>query len=53
MQEEIENRTVSTVVLNGNTVRSVDTAAGETSIAEKWALQWPSHDDRYYYRVCD
>ena len=43
----------STVVLNGNTVRSVDTAAGETSIAEKWALQWPSHDDRYYYRVCD
>lgn len=43
----------STVVLNGNTVRSVDTAAGETSIAEKWALQWPSHDDRYYYRICD
>lgn len=43
----------STVVLNGNTVRSVDTAAGETSIAEKWALQWPSHNDRYYYRVCD
>lgn len=43
----------STVVLNGNTVRSVDTAAGETSIAEKWALQWPSHDDRYYYRVCN
>lgn len=43
----------STVVLNGNTVRSVDTAAGEKSIAEKWALQWPSHDDRYYYRVCN
>ena len=43
----------STVVLNGNTVRSVDTAAGEKSIAEKWAVQWPSHDDRYYYRVCD
>ena len=39
----------STVVLNGNTVRSVDTAAGEKSIAEKWAVQWPSHDDRYYY----
>lgn len=38
----------STVVLNGNTVRSVDTAAGEKSIAEKWAVQWPSHDDRYY-----
>ena len=43
----------STVVLNGNTVRSVDTAAGEKSIAEKWAVQWPSHDDRYYYRVCN
>lgn len=43
----------STVVLNGNTVRSVDTAAGKKSIAEKWALQWPSHDDRYYYRICD
>lgn len=43
----------STVVLNGNTVRSADTAAGKKSIAEKWALQWPSHDDRYYYRVCD
>lgn len=43
----------STVVLNGNTVRSVDTAAGKKSIAEKWALQWPSHDDHYYYRVCD
>lgn len=41
------------VVLNGNTVRSADTAAGKKSIAEKWALQWPSHDDRYYYRVCD
>lgn len=43
----------STVELNGNQVRSVDTAPGYTSIAEKWALQWPSHDDRYYYRVCD
>ena len=43
----------STVVLKGNTVRSVDTAAGEKSIAEKWAVQWPSHDDRYYYRVCN
>ena len=43
----------STVVLNGNTVRSVDTAAGEKSIAEKWAVQWSSHDDRYYYRVCN
>lgn len=43
----------STVVLNGDTVRSADTAAGKTSIAEKWALQWPSHNDRYYYRICE
>lgn len=43
----------STVVLNGNIVRSVDTAPGKKSIAEKWAVQYPTHDDRYYYRVCD
>lgn len=43
----------STVILNGNEVRSVNTQPGQKSIAEKWALQWPSHDDRYYYRVCD
>ena len=43
----------STVILNGNEVRSADTQPGKKSIAEKWALQWPSNDDRYYYRVCD
>lgn len=43
----------STVELNGKQVRSVDTAPGYKSIAEKWAVQWPSNDDRYYYRICD
>lgn len=43
----------STVELNGDRVRSADTAKGRTSIAEKWAVQWPSNDDRYWYRICD
>lgn len=43
----------STVVLNGEAVHSADTAAGYKSIAEKWAVQWPSNDDRYYYRICE
>lgn len=42
----------STVELDGNKSRSVDTAAGKKSIAEKWAIQTPGGDDRYYYRVC-
>ena len=43
----------STVELNGNQQRSVDTAPGYKSIAELWAVQSPSNDDRYYYRTCD
>ena len=43
----------STVELNGLQNRSVDTAAGKTSIAEKWAVNIPGSNDRYYYRVCD
>ncbi len=43
----------STVELNGNQSRSVDTVAGKTSIAELFAVQYPNHVDRYYYRVCD
>lgn len=43
----------STVILNGKAVRSVDTIAGEKSIAEKWALNYWGNDDEYYYRVCD
>ncbi|MGG1215775.1 lactococcin 972 family bacteriocin [Micromonospora provocatoris] len=43
----------STVELNGNRSRSADTAPGQRSIAELWAVQYPTHVDRYYYRVCD
>ncbi|TKI69143.1 hypothetical protein FC756_09690 [Lysinibacillus mangiferihumi] len=43
----------STVELNGNQSRSIDTRAGERSIAELWAVQHPRHVDQYYYRVCD
>lgn len=42
----------STVVLNGDTVRSVDTAPDYTSVAEKSAVDWWGADDAYYYRVC-
>jgi len=43
----------STVILNGKQSRSIDTRAGERSIAELWAVQYPTHIDQYYYRVCD
>lgn len=42
----------STVVLNGNRVRSVDTAAGHVSVAAKWAYNLPNSRDEYYYRFC-
>ena len=42
----------TTVVLDGSAVRSVDTAAGYWSIAEKYATNWWGADDAYYYRVC-
>jgi len=41
----------SSVELNGNLVRSIDTASGKTSIAEKWALNLPGNNDKYYYRI--
>lgn len=43
----------STVNLNGNISRSAETRAGKKSIAELWAVQLPTHNDRYYYWVCD
>lgn len=42
----------SSVSLNGNLVRSVNTAPGYTSVAEKYAVQSSGADDRYYYRTC-
>lgn len=43
----------STVVLNGQMQRSIDTASGIKSVAEKWATQSSDGSDRYYYRICD
>ena len=42
----------SSVRLNGNLVRSVDTAKNKKSIAEKTAVNTPGGDDQYYYRTC-
>lgn len=43
----------STVISGDRTSRSIDTASGETSIAELWAVNNPWADPHYYYRVCD
>jgi hypothetical protein len=42
----------SSVRLNGSLARSIDTAAGHTSIAEKYAVNTPGADDSYYFRNC-
>lgn len=42
----------SSLSVNGQVVRSVNTAAGHRSIAEKWTVNTPWGNDRYYYRVC-
>ncbi|KQB83697.1 Bacteriocin [Corynebacterium oculi] len=42
----------STVILNGNKVRSVDTEPGKFSYAAKWAYNLPNSRDQYYYRFC-
>lgn len=42
----------STVELNGSQVRSVNTASGKKSIAEKSAVNYWGNDDAYYYRTC-
>lgn len=42
----------STVELNGDRSRSVNTRSGVKSIAEKWAVNYWGNDDAYYYRVC-
>lgn len=42
----------SSVKLNGTNHRSIDTASGKKSIAEAYAVNIPSNDDHYYYRIC-
>lgn len=42
----------STVILNGESNRSIDTAAGKKSIAHIWTIQH-NGDDQYFYRICD
>ena len=42
----------SAVRYNGNLARSADTAAGATSVATKWAVNYWSATDDYYYRTC-
>ena len=41
----------SSVSLNGDTVRSIDTVAKKQSIAEKYAVNYWGNNDAYYYRV--
>lgn len=42
----------SSVSYNGSLVRSACTASGQRSIAEKFALNYWSASDAYYYRTC-
>lgn len=42
----------STVQLNSEQVRSADTASGQTSIADKYAVNYWGNNDAYYYRTC-
>lgn len=42
----------STVVLNGTSQRSINTAGGYPSSAELWAINTSGASDSYYYRVC-
>lgn len=37
---------------SGRSSRSADTAAGQRSVAHVWALNTPSSNASYYYRVC-
>ncbi|WP_448070747.1 lactococcin 972 family bacteriocin [Georgenia yuyongxinii] len=42
----------TTVRMDNREHRSANTAAGYPSRAELWAVNNPSADDRYFYRVC-
>lgn len=42
----------SSVIYNGDLARSVCTASGQRSVAEKWAINSPGATDEYYFRTC-
>lgn len=42
----------SSVIYNGDLARSICTASGLKSVAEKWAYNSPGASDEYYYRTC-
>lgn len=42
----------SSVIYNGDLVRSACTASGQKSIAEKYAVNTAGATDEYYYRTC-
>ena len=42
----------STVRLNGRQERSICTRGGSWSVADIRAIQGPSQDDAYFYRIC-
>lgn len=42
----------SSVIYNGDLARSVCTASGQTSVAEKWGVNTSGATDEYYYRTC-
>lgn len=48
----VNKRHGSSVALNGSLQRSLCTAPGSRSIAEKYAINSPGATDRYYYRLC-
>ena len=47
------NRCHGTTVKSGSRIsRSIDTASGQKSVAELWAVNNPGANPQYYYRVC-
>lgn len=42
----------STVIVNGQKSRSIDTAPDKPSIAHKWGVNGPMTNAQYFYRIC-